>query len=71
MRGRVFALMLVAVLKPDLVVFASRLTARFGKEAIAGPCAAGICTVTVPHPVFLVESSVDARGWRERAIPDF
>lgn len=39
-----------AVLKPDVVVFASRLAARFGKEGIAGLHGSGIRTAVVPHP---------------------
>lgn len=39
-----------AALKPDIVVFASRLAARFGKEGVASLHESGIRTAVVPHP---------------------
>jgi hypothetical protein len=39
-----------AILKPELVVFASRLAARHGRDVITGLHARGVRTVVVPHP---------------------
>jgi hypothetical protein len=50
-----------AILEPQLVVFASRLAAKHGRDAISMLQAQGVRTVVVPHP--------SCSWWNRRSEP--